>query len=199
MRRNVARSALLAASVMAVSPPPAWADCQDLSAFPGIVPVGMMRAGRAADRSLRVWAIGYNGPRGNICFNNPLCELNVGPNHTIGFLPAGQSYTIQFAVATANTQTAGDIGKTCTIYTLRAQIKWFPQLNCAQSWDGTDFQDHVINTCFPSRSQTTLNFPGIGFAPSVETDMTIYDSHGTPKDSGFGCFNVSQSPGGCND
>jgi hypothetical protein len=180
-RRRMVPAALLLL-LSGVCPATLRADCDNLAGQ--TVLAGMMRAGHASQDDFRFYARAFNS-------NQKSDELNIGNNHTIGFLKSGQSYNIDFAAATADSTAVG-----CIQEVLEASIWWYDTLNCVRQPKGADSRTYVINTCASQvlwRSQTALRFPAIGFANSIRTRVraVAFDNVEDAKDEG--CFNVASA------
>jgi hypothetical protein len=170
------------------APMAARADCENLGGQTVIA--GALRGGLAA---------GTGGVTAHVnAFNGgSSAELNIGANHTIGWLPAGEVFAIGYATATADSHP-----QVCVMFELGVDVNWYGQPNCEGLSNGMDTRSYVINTCGGAhvrwRSQNTIMFPGMGFAPSFKSTLAATVNH-VQKAFEEGCFNISTDPSGCND
>jgi hypothetical protein len=161
------------------------------------VPVGEMLAGLGGGPAgLTVYAHMYN----SLSSTN---ELRVGPDHTIGFLPGGQSFDIAWANAAADTTTS-----LCLKVTFRARLTAVgPGANCFGNTVGGPWDvDTVLDTCSTRdgvyRGQFETRHQDLGPAAGYLVEAFIFDNNkgGRLVAQDTGCFKVATDPIAiCND
>jgi hypothetical protein len=170
---------------------PVEASCQNLANSVVYAGVMSIRLGAAAD--LKVYANAFNGGSHH--------ELDIGANHTIGFLNPGQSFTLAVGTATADVQPDA-----CVVGNLEARFSWYLNSNtCAGSPTGSDVRSIVLNTCGAIqqywRAQRSLVFTGVGNAASYRISLNANVPRSLKEAAEDGCFRVasSDSASACND
>jgi|tagenome__1003787_1003787.scaffolds.fasta_scaffold20693979_2 hypothetical protein len=169
----------------------ARASCEDLSNQTVYVGVMSARVGAAGD--LKLYVNAFNGGNHH--------ELDVGANHTIGFLAPGQSFILAVGTATAQIDHSGR----CYTAFLNATFSWYLDNNtCSGTPAGTDVRAIAMDTCNGPilwRGQKSLFFPGIGNAASYRISLNVNVPRSTKEVQEDGCFRVAsvQGPNACND
>jgi hypothetical protein len=174
--------AVLCATACGMLSAPAQASCQDLTNQTVYVGVMSSRLGAAGDVITYVNA--FNGGNHH--------ELDVGANHTIGFLPPGHLFKIAVGTATA------DLHKdACINSNLVATLSWYDNATCSGTEVGEDFRSTLMNTCSGTvtfwRAQRSLIFKDMGNAASfrISLDVNVPSLHREVREDG--CFRVASA------